>query len=339
MAVATTSFPTPPATVLVSASFWQDYGSELARLLDSRLGVRVHPLPGQSEPPHNPPLDSVVCAFQSVDTFELPGFDQALETAPGLKWLHTCTAGADRPLLYRLQARGVTVTTSAGANARPVAHNAMAALLAIARRFPRFAHDQLACRWNRLTLQEAPVDLEDTTATIVGQGHIGREIARLCQAVGIRTIGVRRSNRPSEHCDSTVALADLASVLPHTDWLILACALTPETDGLIDLAKLRLLPRHAVVINVSRGRVVVEDDLIKALREGLIGHAYADVFHQEPLPADSPLWTLPNMMISPHSAGISRGFPRSTARAFLSNLDRWMQGAPLSNVAEPPAAA
>ncbi len=337
MAVAPSS-GTMRGAVLVSAPFWKHYGAEFLRIAGATLSVRIHPGEGYSVPDNNAPLEAVVCAYQSADTFAQPSFGDALLAAPALQWLHVCTAGADRPLLYQLQERGVTVTTSSGANAKPVAHNAMAALLSIARKFPLFARQQLEGRWEQLNAQNAPTDLEETTATILGQGSIGREIARLCQAFGIRTIGVRRSAQPSEQCDETVQFAQLNEVLPKTDWLIIACPLTAETDSLIDLAKLRLLPSHGVVINVSRGRVIVEEDLITALQDGTIAHAYADVFQQEPLPRESPLWTLPNMMISPHSAGISRGFGRNAARAFFGNLELWLQDAPLRNIAPPPAA-
>src|SRR5690606_11145342 len=102
--------------------------------------------------------------------------------------------------------------------------------------------------------------------------------------------------------------------------------------------KLRQLPSNAAVINVSRGRVIVEDDLITALKTGIIGSAYADVFREEPLPKESPLWQLPNMIVSPHSAGLSRGFGRNAAQAFFDNVRLWLQGAQLNNIAPPPPA-
>lgn len=322
--------------VLVSAPFWKHYGAEFTRIAGAQLTVRVHPSSQHPETANNAPLESVVCAYQSADTFGLPGFDQALLAAPKLEWLHVCTAGADRPLLYTLQEKGALITTSSGANARPVAHSAMAALLSISRKFPQFARAQQQSQWQQVTSANAPADLEETTATILGQGPIGREIARLCQAFGIRTIGVRRSNQPADFCDETISFRDLDLALPQTHWLIIACPLTADTDGLITMAKLQKLPNDAAVINVSRGRVIVEDDLIAALQTGVIGSAYADVFREEPLPANSPLWQLPNMIVSPHSAGISRGFGRNAAHAFFNNLERWLNGLALNNIAPPP---
>jgi len=318
-----------PQAVMVSEGFWRQHGAELQRVVGSRLGIHI--FPNQQAQP-DIPLDEVVCAFWSVDAFENAHWETPLANASNLRWLHVFTAGSDHPLLGSLQSRGVQISTSAGANAKAVAHSALAAVLGFARRMPRYAKDQREHRWRHLA-PEAPPELGTTTATILGLGSIGLEIARLCQAFGIHTIGVRRQARPTEYCDEICASAKLHEVLPRTDWLIVACPLTPQTDGWIDAAALNLLPPHAYVINIARGRVIVEEDLINALRRQTIAGAYCDVFETEPLPDDSPLWDLPNVLVSPHSAGVSQAFAPNGAKQFLANLQRWLDHQPLLNLA------
>jgi phosphoglycerate dehydrogenase-like enzyme len=128
-----------------------------------------------------------------------------------------------------------------------------------------------------------------------------------------------------------VAFTALRDVLPRAQWLLLACPLTPQTQGLIDAAALAMLPRGAQLINVARGEVVVESALVAALQGGHLGGAFLDVFEHEPLPADSALWSLPGVMVTPHSAGPSAGNAARTAAIFLDNLQRWVQGQPLRN--------
>ena len=129
----------------------------------------------------------------------------------------------------------------------------------------------------------------------------------------------------------SVTVTALHEVLPSADWLVLACALTPETRGLIGARELALLPAHCGVVNVSRGDVIDESALIDALRAGRLGGAYLDVFAREPLPEDSPLWDLPNVIVTPHSAGFSDGNEERVADIFLDNLGRWARGEPLRN--------
>jgi len=132
-------------------------------------------------------------------------------------------------------------------------------------------------------------------------------------------------------CDGvpTVPYTQLADLLPRADWLFLACPLTPETRGLIDAAAIARLPRGARVINVARGKIVAEPALVEALASGRLGGAYLDVFDTEPLPADSPLWDMPNVLVSPHNATISAGNESRVRVIFLENLRRWGRGEPL----------
>jgi phosphoglycerate dehydrogenase-like enzyme len=167
---------------------------------------------------------------------------------------------------------------------------------------------------------------------VVGLGAIGREIARLAGAIGLRVVGVRRSSRsPDDPVDDVRAPAELASLLPQTDWLVLACPLTEETIGWIDRDHLSLLPHRAHLINVARGGIVDQTALIEALRAGKLAGAYLDVFEIEPLPQDSPLWELPNVIVSPHDSSPSSGNVARQSAIFFRNLERLERDEPLEN--------
>lgn len=167
---------------------------------------------------------------------------------------------------------------------------------------------------------------------VLGLGHIGREFARLARMLGLRVIGVRRSPRTAEDpVDALYPPARLADLLPEADWLVLACPLTRETRGLVDAALLARLPQHARLINVARGEIVDQAALIDALREGRLAGAYLDVFEEEPLAPDSPLWDLPNVLVTPHNSPAASGNDRRVFEIFLTNLGRWQRGEPLVN--------
>jgi phosphoglycerate dehydrogenase-like enzyme len=176
----------------------------------------------------------------------------------------------------------------------------------------------------------APNDLRNQTALIVGLGPIGQKIAQLLKALAMHVVGVRSAeSRPP--CDETVALEDLRLVLPRADWVILACPLTSLTRGLLNVASIALLPRGARVANVARGEIAVESDLVAALASGHLGGAYLDVFEKEPLSAESPLWSLPNVIITPHTAGHTTGHYGAVGEIFLDNLARWRDDQALRN--------
>jgi phosphoglycerate dehydrogenase-like enzyme len=163
-------------------------------------------------------------------------------------------------------------------------------------------------------------------------GSIGTGIARLAQALGLTVIGIRRSPRmPSDPVAETHPPSALAELLPRCDWLAIACPLTAETRRLVDAAMLARLPRGARVINVARGEIVDEAALVHALQGGHLAGAYLDVFEQEPLPAESPLWDLPNVIVTPHNCGASSGNEARILALFADNLERWLSGQPLLN--------
>lgn len=265
-------------------------------------------------------------------TAETEHFYRALRASPHLRWVHAHSAGIDRPIYPELLQRGVTVTTSAGANARSVAHAALAGLLSLARRLPLLQAAQRQHTWQPLLEDATPRELAGQHALIVGYGPIGQRLAKLLDALEMNVTVVRRE--AGGVAPRAIALAEIDAALPETDWLILACPLTPLTTRLIDGRRMRLLRRDAHLINIARGEVVVEADLIAALREQVLTGAYLDVFEREPLDPASPLWDLPNVLVTPHTAGHSDSHYEAVGRIWLDNLARFARGAALVNDAQ-----
>jgi phosphoglycerate dehydrogenase-like enzyme len=323
-----------PLRILLS----REAAPRLAGAIAAVLAGRPHELVA----PDTPGVDAEV-AFVSRDVTGLSTkheivpatqvFYDAMEAAPSLRWVHAHSAGADRPVYVRLRGRGVQVTTSSGANAAVVAQSALAGVLALARHLPQLMAAQRERTWAPLIATGLPRELEDNHAVIVGWGPIGQRLGALLQALGLRVTVVRQQQGDAGPGFTVVASERLHEVLPQADWLLLACPLTERTRGLIDAAALARMPAHARIVNVSRGEVVDEPALIAALQEGRLAGAFLDVFAHEPLPADSPLWTLPNVIATPHSAGFSDGNAARVQRMFLDNLGRWCAGEALRNLA------
>jgi phosphoglycerate dehydrogenase-like enzyme len=256
---------------------------------------------------------------------------KVLEESPNLRWVHIHSAGADRDVYLRLRAKGVQVATSSGANAEVVAQTALAGLLALSRKFPELVHAMHAKKWAPLLGSQLPPDLSGQTALLVGWGPIAQKVAQFLSVLGLRMKVVRQHSQAKSLVktgnDSSqpemLTFETIDSALPSTDWIILMCPLTETTRGLINARRLNLLPPGAGLVNVSRGEVVVERDLIEALQNGRLGSAYLDVFEHEPLPQTSPLWNLPNVILTPHSAGFSAGNELRVSHMFLDNLASW----------------
>jgi phosphoglycerate dehydrogenase-like enzyme len=254
-------------------------------------------------------------------------FHDLMRAARGLRWVHIHASGTDRAIYGELRARGVDIRTSSGAHAAVVAQTALAGLLALARCFPQLMAAQRERRWAPLLAQRLPRDLGGQTALILGWGPVGQLMARMLLAVGLRCQVVRRERHVTDIPGvAFIGYDDLHTGLADADWLILACPLTPQTQGLINARALKSLPAQAHLVNVARGEIVVEPDLIEALRSGHLAGAYLDVFAHEPLSVDSPLWSMPQVIITPHAAGHSDGNEKRVAAMFLDNLRRWCEG-------------
>lgn len=254
--------------------------------------------------------------------------------AKRLQWVHVNAAGidtlADNDLFCETT---IPFTTSAGANAPAVAEYALALLLALAKGFPQLMAAQRRRRWQDTHM---PQLASGRTLGIVGFGHIGRELAHRALSLGMRVVAMRRSRAgdQSEQHEGITLVQDLHSLLRMSDYVVLALPLTKETEGLMGEAELRAMRPTAYLINVARGAIVSEEALLRALQEGWIAGAALDVFAREPLPRDHPLWKLPNVIISPHIAGIWEGYTEAVVELFCENLRRFLAGQPLMNLVE-----
>ncbi|SJZ95839.1 Phosphoglycerate dehydrogenase [Enhydrobacter aerosaccus] len=264
-------------------------------------------------------------------TPELQGFDAVMRAAPRLKWVQIHPAGAERPIYRELRSRGVKVTTASGATAVTVAHSVLGAVIALNRRFPLLADAQRRHAWEPRLAERSPRDLKGQHAVIVGMGPIGLNIAALLQVLGMISTGVRRSAEPVPPFEKVIPYQSLPEVLPGADWLILCCPASPLTRGIANANVFSALPDGAHLVNVSRGEIAVEKDVIAALAGGKLGGAYLDVFEKEPLDPGSPLWDMPNVIVSPHTASHSLGQNDAIFDIFLDNLSRFRAGLKLRN--------
>jgi D-2-hydroxyacid dehydrogenase (NADP+) len=264
-------------------------------------------------------------------TPELRGFEAVLRKSPKLRWLQIHPAGAERPIYRELRDRGVKVTTASGATAVTVSHSVLGAVIAVNRRFPLLTDAQRRHAWEPRLAERSPRDLKGQCAVIVGMGPIGRNIASHLKMLGMSVVGVRRTAEPVAPCDQTIAYDQLLDVLPKADWLILCCPASPVTRGIANAAAFAAMPMGSHLVNVSRGEIAVEKDAIAALQSGRLAGAYLDVFEREPLDPESPLWDMPNVLVSPHTASHSLGQNEAIFDIFLDNLARFREGRKLRN--------
>ncbi|MEJ3656792.1 D-2-hydroxyacid dehydrogenase [Actinomycetes bacterium KLBMP 9759] len=242
-----------------------------------------------------------------------------------LRWVHTASAGVDRVIFPGIVESAVTVTNSRGVFDIPMAEYVLGLVLAMAKDLPRTLALQSEREWRHRETES----IAGRTAVVVGSGPIGRAIARLLEAAGMRVELVGRRRAAGRH-----GMDDLPGLLPTAAWLVLAAPLTDATRGMLDAASIAALPQYARVINVGRGALVVEADLVEALRAGRIAGAALDVFEHEPLTRESPLWDVPGLIISPHMSGDLVGWRDSLAELFADNLARYVTGKPLRNVVD-----
>ena len=322
-----------PTSVLVTEAFHAQYGQRLEQAMREHGPNQLLVL-RDGEDLDEDQLASVELAFFSRDSYVAGSkrFFRALDRTDNLRWLHVFHAGMNGSRYQALLNRGVTLTSSAGSHAEPIAQTAMAALLWFARPFGHWQQARQERRWARIVMPNEPRDLRGQTLLVFGVGAIGGHACRIGQALGLHVVGVRRSPlRPDDALDELHPPAALDELLPRADWLLLSCSLTEQTRGLIGEAALTRLPNHARVLNVSRGAVVDEQALIAALERQEIAGAYLDVFEEEPLPQESPLWDMPEVLITPHNSSVSGGNDDRVVDIFLDNFARRRRGEPLIN--------
>ncbi len=252
-----------------------------------------------------------------------------LENARKLRFIQSISAGTDQYDKVLFKARGLRLASAQGANERAVAEHAMALMLALSRHI-HFGRDaQRESRWRPMIGDPLAREQEQSgrTVVVIGFGRIGQRFGRLAKAFDCHVIGVKREAGPISECaDRVVSITDLANVLPKADVVVLTCPLTAETEGLINAERLAQMKPSAHLINVARGRVVDEPALIAALQAGKIAGAGLDVTVEEPLPVLSPLWAMPNVIITPHSAGETGRYEANVIDLLEENLDRLWRG-------------
>ena len=253
-----------------------------------------------------------------------------LSRAERLRWVHVGMAGVDHVLFPELVRSDVVVTNSSDALAENVAEHALALMLAFAHNIHVFERHRAARRWDRVKT----VGLAGLTLGVVGLGNIGVEAAKRAKAFGMKVIGIRRNPAPSPWADEVMGPESLPDLLSRSDFVLLSVPLTPLTRRLIGKRELDAMKRTACLVNVSRGQVIDEAALIEALRSGRLGGAALDVFEREPLPPDSPIWELENLVFTPHIAGSTGEHIRLVTRSFCDNLRRWVAGKPLEHVVD-----
>jgi phosphoglycerate dehydrogenase-like enzyme len=267
--------------------------------------------------------------------FDHTHIDDLPELAPNIRWIQASSAGIGqfvRRTRYAERMPDAVFTTASGVHARPLADFCLMAMLAFIKGLPRMQADQRAHHWERY----AGGELEGRTLGIVGVGKIGSEVARVARFFGMRVVGVKRHVADADlaalNLDALYPPEGLPELLAQAEFLVLVAPHTDASQGLIGPAELGTLPRGAVLINIGRGALVDESALIDSLRGGHLGGAALDVFAAEPLPTDSPLWDLPNVIISPHSASTSVRENGRLTDLFCDNLRRYVGGQPLHNV-------
>ena len=252
-----------------------------------------------------------------------------LGRTPRLRFVQSVSAGVNQFDTDAFRAHGVRLASAQGANERAVSEHGMALILAIARRLPEARDNQAKRIWRPMQGDHAlrEDELAGKTLLIVGLGRIGGRLARLASAFDMNVVGVRRDPAGGLNGAGSVhAMADLAGLLPQADFVALTCPLTDETRNLFDAKAFGAMKRDAHLVNIARGGCVVEPDLIDALRHARIGGAALDVTAAEPLPPDSPLWTMPNVIVTPHTAGETRRYEANIVALLTENLARLGRG-------------
>ncbi len=277
-------------------------------------------------------LDALLAEAEVIYGFRLPRNITA--RAPKLKWVQVMSAGVDRFLEDEEFRRSkVILTNVSGIHAVPIGEFVLGLMLMFTKQAPLCFELKQRREWRRFV----PSVLHSKTVGIVGLGSIGREVARLAKAFGMTVLAVRRSAQRSgraRYVDRLLTPAQLPQLLSESDFVVLALPLTPETRELIGEAELRAMKPTAYLVNIARGEIVDEKALIRALEEGWIAGAGLDVFATEPLPADSPLWELPNVIFSPHIAGGMEDYVSRATEVFCDNLKRYLSGRRLRNVVD-----
>jgi phosphoglycerate dehydrogenase-like enzyme len=282
-------------------------------------------------------------------SFRVP--DELMRRSPNLKWVQLLSAGADHILKGALaQATGISVTTASGIHATAIAEYTIGSMLAFAHGFHLTMRAQMRAEWRRNTGFMNIVDsLRGKTLGVIGYGSIGRETARIGAALGMTVLALKRN--PAEHADTGwnppgvgdpegrlparwYGPDECVAILSASDYITVTLPGTPHTRGFIGAKEIAAMRPHAYIVNIGRGPVIDQNALIAALKEKLIGGAGLDVFEREPLEPQSPLWTMENVILTPHMSGSYKDYNSAACELFAENLRRWRSERPLLNLVD-----
>jgi phosphoglycerate dehydrogenase-like enzyme len=310
---------TEPPTVLVPHTVSPEDASEF----ETAVGDRCEELVRTSSPSET---REALPGAEVLVTFRPPAGVPG--QAPELAWIQALSSGVNHYDHGALSEAGVALTNAAGVHAQPIAEQVLGSLLTFERGLDEAARNQRRGVWQRYEGGE----LGTRTVGILGLGAIGGRVAELLSAFGSTVLGTKRDlSSVPDGVEEVFGAEEYWPVLERADHVVIACPLTDETRGLVGSDELRLLPDDGVVVNVARGEVVDQDALVRTLQNGSIGGAALDVFEEEPLPPESPLWDLPNALVTPHVAGTTPEYVRRCAEIFADNYDRFLAGAELEN--------
>lgn len=328
--------------VLIVARFQKEWVERLQRL-SSEVHVTLHPVQERGQRVPAALWQETEVAYTYSNHLPSP------EHASRLRWAQLYSAGAERLLEDPLFKTDILFTTMSGIHATPIGEYVLTTVLAWFHRLPLLLDWQHQQNWQRnssLKAEFLPQEIRGKTLGVVGYGSIGREVARLAKAFGMRIVAMQRGN---DHRDTGFVFPDtgdpegslperyyqpeqLHAMLQVCDVVVIGVPLTKQTYHMFDRAAFGAMKPGAFLVNIARGDVCDEDALIQALADRQIAGAALDVFHKEPLPTDSPLWKMPNVLISPHITGLSEHYDERGAQVFEANLRRYLKGEPLYNL-------
>jgi phosphoglycerate dehydrogenase-like enzyme len=314
---------------------FDDAGKAAIESVDPRIELLDYGNVLRGEPPTAEDKARILASLADVEIMvgsnrlEVEYFD----AAPQLRWFQAMNAGLERLDRAGVLRRGFAVTNASGLASVAIAEWVIAAMFSMAKMLPAYQRQQDQHQWQWI---RGGTVLEGKTCGVVGLGAIGRETAKRARAIGMRVIASRRTvDGDDPDCDAMFPYSDLHALLEQSDYVVLCVPLTKETTRLIDAAALRTMKPSAAIVNIARGDVIDQPALVAALRDGTIASAALDVTSPEPLPPDDPLWTLPNVIITPHVSSSSDRREGTAAALFTENLRRYLANEPLRNLARP----
>ncbi|MGG3891004.1 D-2-hydroxyacid dehydrogenase [Metabacillus fastidiosus] len=250
--------------------------------------------------------------------------EHSIQPNSKLRWFQSWSAGINKLPLESFKELNIILTGASGVHAYPVSETIFALMLALTRKIDTYVKNQREKKWHHSGLS---LEMHEKTVGIIGVGAIGKETAKIAKAFGMRVLGVRHSGKREEYVDEMFKLDELDSIIPACDYIVITLPLTEETYHLFGAKQFQLMKKSAFFINIGRGNIVVEQELIKALQQKTITGAGLDVFEKEPLSEDNPLWNLENVIITPHSSGSTEHYAKRVIEdIFIPNLQSYLAG-------------